>query len=142
MWAGAHGLPPRAPCGMVSRSRDRAAASRRLDALDDRPLDAPGAAEDASVLTSVPMSLGLGWANLAVAGVAGPPPPHPDLLTLGLDRMPPSWDDLRTAYRTGEKLLLNGAGVLGADAAAMDARRRDRPALWWPPASTLRGKSR
>jgi hypothetical protein len=49
------------------------------------------------------MSLGLGWANLAVAGVAGPPRPHPDLLTLGLDRMPPSWDHLRTAYRSAAR---------------------------------------
>jgi hypothetical protein len=55
-----------------------------------------------SLLTLVRMSLGLGWANLAVAGAAGPPP-HPDLLTLGLDRMPPSWDDLRTAYRSAAR---------------------------------------
>jgi hypothetical protein len=34
----------------------------------------------AGVLTLVPVSLGLGWANLAVAGVARPPPPQPDLL--------------------------------------------------------------
>ena len=40
----------------------------------------------ASVLTLAPMSLGLGWANLAVAGAAGPPPPHPDLLALGTPR--------------------------------------------------------
>ena len=33
------------------------------------------------------MSLGLGWANMAVAGVAGPPPPPcPDLLALGTPR--------------------------------------------------------
>ena len=50
----------------------------------------------ASVLTLVPMSLGLGWANLLVggAGAAGPPPPHPDLLALGTpdglaERRPP-----------------------------------------------------
>ena len=57
----------------------------------------------ASVLTLVPMSLCLGWANLAVAGVAGPPPPHPDLLALGLDRMPTSWDGLRRAYRAAAR---------------------------------------
>ena len=37
----------------------------------------------ASVLTLAPMSFGLGWASLLVAGAAGPPPPHPDLLALG-----------------------------------------------------------
>jgi hypothetical protein len=58
---------------------------------------------NASLLTLVRMSLGLGWADLAVAGATGPPPPHPDLLTLGLDRMPPSWDDLRTAYRSAAR---------------------------------------
>ena len=57
----------------------------------------------ASVLTLAPMSFGLGWANLAVAGVAGPPRPHPDLLALGLDRMPSSWDDLRRAYRSAAR---------------------------------------
>jgi hypothetical protein len=58
---------------------------------------------NASLLTLVRMSLGLSWANLAVAGAAGPPPPHPDLLALGLDRMPQSWDDLRTAYRSAAR---------------------------------------
>ena len=48
----------------------------------------------ASVLTLAPMSLGLGWANMVVAGVAGPPPPHPDMLALGTpdglaERRPP-----------------------------------------------------
>ena len=57
----------------------------------------------ASVLTLAPMSLGLGWANLLVAGAAGPPRPHPDLLALGLDRMPPSWDGLRRAYRAAAR---------------------------------------
>src|SRR5215218_5924568 len=57
----------------------------------------------ASVLTLVPMSLGLGRANLAVAGVAGRPRPHPDLLALGLDRMPSSWDGLRRAYRAAAR---------------------------------------
>ena len=65
----------------------------------------PPAFLHASVLTLVPMftlapmSLCLGWANLAVAGAAGPPPPHPDLLAFGLDRMPTSRDGLRKAYR-------------------------------------------
>ncbi len=58
---------------------------------------------NASVLTLVPMSLGLGWANIVVAGVAGRPPPHPDLLALGLDRIPSSWDGLRRAYRAAAK---------------------------------------
>jgi hypothetical protein len=57
----------------------------------------------ASVLTLAPMSFGLGWANLLVAGAARPPRPHPDLLALGLDRMPPSWDDLRRAYRAAAR---------------------------------------
>jgi hypothetical protein len=57
----------------------------------------------ASVLTLVPMSFGLGWANIVVAGVAGRPPPHPDLLALGLDRIPSSRDGLRRAYRAAAK---------------------------------------
>jgi len=64
----------------------------------------PLALMHACVLTLVPMSLGLGWANLLVAGVAGrSPPPHPDLLALGLDRMPSCWDDLRRAYRSAAR---------------------------------------
>jgi hypothetical protein len=69
----------------------------------------PFASLHASVLTLVPMftlapmSLCLGWANLAVAGAAGPPLPHPDLLALGLDRMPCSWDGLRRAYRAAAR---------------------------------------
>jgi hypothetical protein len=47
---------------------------------------APLALMNASVLTLVPMSLGLGWANLLVAGVAGPVPPHPDLLARSAPR--------------------------------------------------------
>ena len=48
----------------------------------------------ASVLTLAPMSFGLGWASLLVAGAAGPPPPHPDLLARGTpdglaERRPP-----------------------------------------------------
>ena len=57
----------------------------------------------ASLLTLAPMSFGLGWATLAVAGVAGPPRPHPDLLALSLDRTPSSWDDLRRAYRAAAR---------------------------------------
>ncbi len=58
---------------------------------------------NASVLTLVPMSLGLGWANAVVAGVAGPPLPHPDLLALGLDRTPSSREELRRAYRAAAR---------------------------------------
>ena len=57
----------------------------------------------ASVFTLVPMSLGLGWANAVVAGMAGRPRPHPDLLALGLDRMLASWDGLRRAYRAAAR---------------------------------------
>ena len=46
----------------------------------------PLALMNASVLTLVPMSLGLGWANLLVAGVAGPVPPHRDPLAQGTPR--------------------------------------------------------
>jgi hypothetical protein len=57
----------------------------------------------ASVLTLALMSLGLGWANLVAAGVAGPLPPHPDLLALGLHSMPTSWGGLRRAYRAAAR---------------------------------------
>ena len=57
----------------------------------------------ASVLTLAPMSLGLGWANAVAAGVAGPPPPHPDLAVLGLQRLPASRDALRKAYRAAAR---------------------------------------
>ena len=53
----------------------------------------------ASVLTLAPMSFGLGWASMVFGSPAGPRP-HPDLLALGLDRMPSSRDDLRRAYRS------------------------------------------
>ena len=36
--------------------------------------------------------------------MAGPPRPHPDLLALGLDRMPPFWDGLRRAYRAAARM--------------------------------------
>ena len=57
---------------------------------------------NASLLTMAPMSFGLGWACVMVGSVAGPRP-HPDLLALGLDRMPSSWDDLRRAYRSAAR---------------------------------------
>ena len=57
---------------------------------------------NASLLTLAPMSFGLGWASAVFGGAAGPRP-HPDLLALGLDRMPSSWDDLRRAYRSAAR---------------------------------------
>ena len=57
---------------------------------------------NASLLTLAPMSFGLGWASVVFGGAAGPRP-HPDLLALGLDRMPSSWDDLRRAYRSAAR---------------------------------------
>ena len=56
----------------------------------------------ASLLTLAPMSFGLGWASMVFGSAAGPRP-HPDLLALGLDRMPSSWDDLRRAYRSAAR---------------------------------------
>ncbi len=56
----------------------------------------------ASLLTLAPMSFGLGWASVVFGSAAGPRP-HPDLLALGLDRMPSSWDDLRRAYRAAAR---------------------------------------
>ncbi len=57
---------------------------------------------NASLLTLAPMSFGLGWASVVFGSAAGPRP-HPDLLALGLDRMPSSWDDLRRAYRSAAR---------------------------------------
>ena len=57
----------------------------------------------ASLLTLAPMSFGLGWASVVFGSAAGPRRPHPDLLALGLDRMPNSWDDLRRAYRSAAR---------------------------------------
>ena len=57
---------------------------------------------NASLLTLAPMSFGLGWASVMVGSVASPRS-HPDILVLGLDRMPSSWDDLRTAYRSAAR---------------------------------------
>jgi len=57
----------------------------------------------ASVVTLVPMSFGLGWANIVAAGVDGRPRPHPDLLALDLERMPSSRHELRRAYRAAAK---------------------------------------
>ena len=56
----------------------------------------------ASVLTLAPMSFGLGWASVVFGSVAGPRP-HPDLLALGLNQMPASWDGLRRAYRAAAR---------------------------------------
>ena len=58
---------------------------------------------NASLLTLAPMSFGLGWASMVFGSAAGPRRPHPDLLALGLDRMPSSWDDLRRAYRSAAR---------------------------------------
>ena len=63
----------------------------------------PLALLNASLLTLAPMSFGLGWASMVVGSAAGPPRSHPDLLALGLDRMPSSWDDLRRAYRSAAR---------------------------------------
>jgi hypothetical protein len=57
---------------------------------------------NASLLTLAPMSLGLGWASVVFGSAAGPRS-HPDLLALGLDRMPSSWDGLRRAYRAAAR---------------------------------------
>ena len=62
----------------------------------------PLALLNASLLTLAPISFGLGWAS-AVFGSAAGPRSHPDLLALGLDRMPSSWDDLRRAYRSAAR---------------------------------------
>jgi hypothetical protein len=62
----------------------------------------PLALLNASLFTLAPMSFGLGWASVVFGSAAGPRP-HPDLLALGLDRMPSSWDDLRRAYRSAER---------------------------------------
>ena len=56
----------------------------------------------ASLLTLAPMSFGLGLASVVFGSAAGPRS-HPDLLALGLDRMPSSWDDLRRAYRSAAR---------------------------------------
>jgi DnaJ-like protein len=63
----------------------------------------PLAVLNASLFTLAPMSFGLGWASMVFGSAAGPPRPHPDLLALGLDRMPSSWDDLRRAYRSAAR---------------------------------------
>ena len=62
----------------------------------------PLALLNASLLTLAPISFGLGWGS-AVFGSAAGPRSHPDLLALGLDRMPSSWDELRTAYRSAAR---------------------------------------
>ncbi len=62
----------------------------------------PLALLNASLLTLAPVAFGLGWASVVFGSAAGPRP-HPDLLALGLDRMPTSWDDLRRAYRSAAR---------------------------------------
>lgn len=62
----------------------------------------PLALLNASFLTLAPMSFGLGWARMVLGSAAGPRS-HPDLLALGLDRVPSSWDDLRRAYRSAAR---------------------------------------
>ena len=57
---------------------------------------------NASLLTLAPMSFGFRWASVVFGGAAGPRP-RPDLLVLGLDRMPSSWGDLRRAYRSAAR---------------------------------------
>ena len=57
---------------------------------------------NASLFTLAPMSFGLGWASVVFGSAAGPRS-HPDLLALGLDRMPSSWNDLRRAYRSAAR---------------------------------------
>jgi hypothetical protein len=57
---------------------------------------------NATFLTLAPLSVGLGWARMVAGSVAGPRR-HPDLALLGLDRMPPSRDGLRRAYRLAAK---------------------------------------
>ena len=73
----------------------------------------------ASLVTLAPMSFGLGWASMVFGSAAGPRP-HPDLLALGLDRMPPSWDDLRRAYRSAARKAHPGMSLAAA-------RRRSWP---------------
>ena len=57
---------------------------------------------NADLLALALRSVRLGW-----IGGAGPsieePQRHPDLIALGLDRMPSSWDDLRKAYRSAAR---------------------------------------
>ena len=75
---------------------------------------------NASLLTLAPMSFGLGWASMVFGSAAGPRRPHPDLLALGLDRMPSSWDDLRRAYRSAARKAHPGMSMAAA-------RRRSWP---------------
>jgi len=62
----------------------------------------PVALLNATLLTLGPMSFGFGWASVVFGSVAGPRS-HPDLLALGLDRMPSSWGELRKAYRAAAR---------------------------------------
>jgi DnaJ domain len=60
----------------------------------------------ADLLDVVARSAGHWWGVLPCGAAwtpAGPPRRHPDLIALGLDRMPPSRDELRRAYRAAAK---------------------------------------
>jgi hypothetical protein len=60
----------------------------------------------ANLLDAAARSAGHWWGALPIGTVwtpAGPPRRHPDLIALGLDRMPPSRDELRRAYRSAAK---------------------------------------
>jgi hypothetical protein len=57
---------------------------------------------NASILALTPLFVCVGWASMVFGSVAGPQP-RADLLALGLDRMPSSWDALRKAYRAAAR---------------------------------------
>ena len=60
----------------------------------------------ADLLDAAARSAGLWWGALPFGSAWTPAEPlrrHPDLTVLGLDRMPPSWDELRRAYRLAAK---------------------------------------
>ncbi len=79
----------------------------------------PLALMNASLLTLAPMSFGLRWASV-VFGSAARPRPHPDLLALGLDRMPSARDSLSNAPATARNAAslppwTSGCAVRAAD---------------------------
>jgi hypothetical protein len=60
----------------------------------------------ADLLDAAAKSAGHWWGALPFGTAwtpVGPPRRHPDLISLGLDRMPLSRDDLRRAYRSAAK---------------------------------------
>ena len=57
---------------------------------------------NADLLALGSRSVGLAWISAAGASI-GEPRRHPDLIALGLDRMPSSWDDLRRAYKSAAR---------------------------------------